>query len=78
MTDSEPLIQERCFDPFNDRRSRDLRNTLSEKFVEVVLRNDDQEPVKMWRFKRGLPAKWTGPTMNAAQSSAIASPTSSL
>ncbi|MEJ2639178.1 MAG: DUF309 domain-containing protein [Desulfosarcinaceae bacterium] len=40
MTDSEPLIQERCFDPFNDRRSRDLRNTLSEQFVEVVLRND--------------------------------------
>jgi uncharacterized protein len=42
MTDSEPLIQERCFDPFNDRRSRDLRNTLAEQFVEVVLRNDGQ------------------------------------
>jgi hypothetical protein len=42
MTDSEPLIQERPFDPFNDRRSRDLRNTLSEQFVDVVLRNDPQ------------------------------------
>jgi hypothetical protein len=42
MTDSEPLIKTRRFDPFNDRRSRDLRNTLSEQFVEVVLRNDGQ------------------------------------
>jgi hypothetical protein len=41
MTDSEPLIQAR-FDPFNDRRSRDLRNTLSEQIVDVVLRNDVQ------------------------------------
>lgn len=42
MTDSEPLIDKKTFDPFNDRRSRDLRNTLSEQFVEVVLRNDVQ------------------------------------
>lgn len=42
MTDSEPLTQDRTFDPFNDRRSRDLRNTLSEQFVDVVLRNDGQ------------------------------------
>ena len=42
MTDSEPLIQDRPFDPFTDRRSRDLRNTLSEQFIEVVLRNDPQ------------------------------------
>jgi phage tail-like protein len=25
-------------------------------------------PVKVWRFRRGLPVKWTGPTLNAAQS----------
>jgi hypothetical protein len=42
MTDSEPLMQEKPFDPFKDRRSRELRNTLSEQFVEVVLRNDPQ------------------------------------
>lgn len=42
MSDNEPLIPGRRFDPFNDRRSRDLRNTLSEQFVEVVLRNDVQ------------------------------------
>ncbi|MFN2407759.1 MAG: phage tail protein [Pyrinomonadaceae bacterium] len=23
----------------------------------------------MWRFKRGVPMKWTGPSLNAAQSS---------
>ena len=42
MTDNDPLIQEKRFDPFNDRTSRDLRNTLSEQFVDVVLRNDVQ------------------------------------
>jgi hypothetical protein len=42
MTESEPLIKDRPFDPFNNRRSRDLRNTLSEQFTEVVLRNDPQ------------------------------------
>lgn len=42
MTESESLIQDGAFDPFNDRRSRDLRNTLSEQFVDVVLRNDAQ------------------------------------
>jgi phage tail-like protein len=25
-------------------------------------------PVKVWRFKGGIPVKWTGPTFNAAQS----------
>ena len=42
MTDSESLMQARTFDPFNDRPSRDLRNSLSEEFVDVVLRNDIQ------------------------------------
>jgi hypothetical protein len=42
MTGSEPLIQDRPFDPFNDRRSRELRNTLSEQFIEVVQRSDSQ------------------------------------
>jgi phage tail-like protein len=34
----------------------------------VVLQNDLQTPVKIWSFTRGLPVKWTGPTLNAAQS----------
>jgi uncharacterized protein len=42
MTDIEPSMQKKGFDPFNDRRSRALRNTLSEQFVDVVLRNDVQ------------------------------------
>ena len=33
----------------------------------IVLRNDQHEPVKAWQFARGLPAKWTGPTMDATQ-----------
>ena len=33
----------------------------------IILLNDLQLPVKIWQFKRGLPAKWTGPSLNAAQ-----------
>jgi phage tail-like protein len=34
----------------------------------VFLRNDLRVPVKGWRFTRGLPVRWTGPALNAAQS----------
>lgn len=34
----------------------------------VVLQNDLHVPVKVWSFTRGLPIKWTGPSLNAAQS----------
>jgi phage tail-like protein len=33
----------------------------------IVLQSDLQLPVTVWNFKRGLPAKWTGPSMNAIQ-----------
>jgi phage tail-like protein len=33
----------------------------------IVLQNDLRAPVAVWRFCRGLPVKWTGPTMNATQ-----------
>jgi phage tail-like protein len=33
----------------------------------IVLQNDLHLPVNIWNFKRGLPAKWTGPSMNASQ-----------
>jgi phage tail-like protein len=34
----------------------------------IVLANELQVPIKMWKFKGGLPLKWTGPTLNASQS----------
>jgi phage tail-like protein len=34
-----------------------------------MLQNDLHEPNNIWYFKRGLPIKYTGPTMNAAQNS---------
>lgn len=34
----------------------------------IMLRNELQIPLKIWVFKRGLPLKWTGPTLNASQS----------
>jgi phage tail-like protein len=33
----------------------------------IVLQNDLHLPVNIWNFKRGFPAKWTGPSMNAGQ-----------
>jgi len=35
----------------------------------VVLMNEIHVPNSIWFFRRGLPTKWTGPSMNAAQSS---------
>lgn len=34
----------------------------------IVLLNDLHLPNNIWYFRRGLPVKYTGPTMNAAQS----------
>ena len=33
----------------------------------ITLRDDQQNAVRVWQFKRGLPIKWTGPAMNALQ-----------
>ncbi|MBK6325167.1 MAG: phage tail protein [Chloroflexi bacterium] len=33
----------------------------------IVLQDDDRKPVKIWQFRRGLPTKFTGPTLNASQ-----------
>lgn len=34
----------------------------------IALQNEEHIPIKLWFFKRGLPVKWTGPTLNASQS----------
>lgn len=34
----------------------------------VVLQNESKVPVVAWKFERGLPVKWTGPTLNATAS----------
>jgi phage tail-like protein len=45
-----------------------------EEFVEgkgkrrdgfIILQNELKVPVKIWSFSRGLPVKWTGPSLNA-------------
>jgi phage tail-like protein len=33
----------------------------------VTLQDEQQNPVKTWSFTGGLPVKWTGPSLNAAQ-----------
>ncbi len=34
----------------------------------IALMNDQQVPVRVWMFLRGIPIKWRGPVLNAAQS----------
>jgi len=34
----------------------------------IVLQNELRVPIKIWTFRRGLPVKWTGPTLNARAS----------
>ena len=33
----------------------------------LTLQDEQQNPVKVWSFARGLPVKWTGPSLNASQ-----------
>src|SRR5712691_11666309 len=30
----------------------------------VMLLNDERDPVAVWKFKRGIPVKWTGPSLS--------------
>jgi phage tail-like protein len=34
----------------------------------VVLLDEAKKPAKVWKFKRGIPMKWVGPSLNASQS----------
>jgi len=34
----------------------------------IVLLNESHAPAKVWKFKRGIPLKWVGPSLNATQS----------
>ena len=34
----------------------------------IVLQDDLHIPARVWSFSRGLPVKWLGPTLNAAES----------
>ncbi len=35
----------------------------------IALLDEARQPAKIWRFKAGIPMKWTGPALNASQSS---------
>lgn len=35
----------------------------------IILQNQNREPQIVWSFRRGLPLRWTGPALNAGQSS---------
>jgi phage tail-like protein len=33
----------------------------------IALQDEEHVPVKVWKFTRGLPVKWSGPAFNATQ-----------
>ena len=33
----------------------------------IMVQNEMRVPVKVWKFSRGIPIKWVGPTLNAKQ-----------
>ena len=33
----------------------------------IVLLDESRKPAKVWKFKKGIPMKWVGPTLNATQ-----------
>jgi phage tail-like protein len=37
----------------------------------ITLMDEERSPVKAWAFKRGLPVKWSGPTLNATQGQVV-------
>ncbi len=34
----------------------------------IILQNDLHVPIRIWHFTRGLPVRWTGPTLDASRS----------
>jgi phage tail-like protein len=47
-----------------------LRGQTQRRDGLIVLMNEQRAPVLAWKFERGLPAKYSGPTLNAGQSGA--------
>lgn len=45
-----------------------VRGTGKRRDGVIELLDDEGEPVRTWRFRRGLPIRWAGPTLAAAQS----------
>jgi phage tail-like protein len=45
-----------------------VQGTGTRKDGLVVLLDESRQPAKIWKFKRGIPMKWVGPPLNAAQS----------
>lgn len=35
----------------------------------IALANEARVPIKVWSFERGIPIKWTGPSLNASNNS---------
>ena len=45
-----------------------VQGSGSRKDGLIVLLDESRQPAKIWKFKRGIPTKWVGPSLNASQS----------
>ena len=66
----DPLALVRGLDRPNIRLDVDRHHEGKGKRKDglVVLQDESHTPAKVWKFKRGIPVKWTGPALNASQS----------
>jgi phage tail-like protein len=46
-----------------------VRGSGTRKDGLIVLLDESRSPAKVWKFRRGIPTKWVGPSLNATQSS---------
>jgi phage tail-like protein len=44
-----------------------VQGSGSRKDGLIVLLDESRTPAKVWKFKRGIPTKWVGPSLNATQ-----------
>src|SRR5258708_33871456 len=44
-----------------------VRGTGTRKDGLIFLLDEARKPARVWKFKRGIPTKWVGPSLNATQ-----------
>jgi phage tail-like protein len=58
------------FDDFWRWHNDFVRGRGKRKDGLIVMLDEARKPAKVWKFKRGIPMRYTGPSLNAAQSNA--------
>jgi phage tail-like protein len=55
-------------DPLWEWHDAFVRGEPQRKDGVIALLDEARQPAKVWKFRRGIPTKWVGPSLNAQQS----------